>query len=105
MQKLDGKDYRALESALSNKVPTGWQTPGDYHQWAEAWATESIGVAAKAYQGVTFERAELNAKHQLDRMEIKLSPSYARTNEPVVANQLAKAGLRLADLLNKIQWK
>ena len=105
VEKIGGKDYKALASALTGKSPAKWQTPGDYHQWAETWATESDAIAEKAYRGITFETAALNAKHELERMEIKLSPSYAKTNEQVVAGQLAKAGLRLADLLNRIQWK
>jgi hypothetical protein len=58
-----------------------------------------------AYQGITFETAELNENHELEQMEIKLSPTYRKKNAPVVANQLAKTGLRQADLLNRIQSK
>ena len=104
VKKLDGNGYDELADNLMRKNPAGWKMAGDYHQWAGAWATESAAIAEKAYRGVSFGTATLDEKRELDRIEIKLAPSYEKTNEAVVANQLAKAGLRLADLLNHIQW-
>jgi hypothetical protein len=97
-----GADDRALAARLSPLRPPGWQTPGDYHTWAAAWASDSSRVAVGAYAGISFGRAALGAKGQLERMQIRLPEGYAERSEPVVADQLAKAGLRLAALLNAI---
>jgi len=97
-----GADDRALAARLAPLRPSGWQTPGDFHGWAAAWASESSRVAADAYAGLVFGPATLGRKGQLERMQIRLPEGYAERNEPVVADQLAKAGLRLAALLNAI---
>lgn len=104
VRKFGGGDYKKLADKLAGKSPASL-TPGDYHHWAETWATESVGVAANAYRGIIFGRAELNKRHQLDQMDIKLPPNYAKMNQQVAGSQLAKAGFRLAELLNRIQTK
>jgi len=106
VEKIAGKDFEKLAGALGNKNPAKWHTPGDYHTWAAQWASESVAIAAgHVYRDVIFEAAELDEKHQLKRMEIKLGSSYEKNNETVVAAQLATAGLRLAELLNQLHWK
>lgn len=97
-----GGGDRALVARLASLQPAGWQTPGDYHTWAAAWATDSSRVAVGVYAGIAFGPATLGRRGQLERMTIQLPEGYAARSEPVVAEQLAKAGLRLAELLNRI---
>jgi len=121
-----GRDYLALAVRIAGRpegvvrasdeliVPTlnfvathdagswSWQTPGDYHGWAAAWATESSAAARAAYEGITFGKATLGRSGQLMRIEIRLPDGYAERSEPVVAERLHRAGARLAELLNRI---
>jgi len=95
----------ALVAHLTNKLDrAGSATPGDYHQWAEAWATDSIKEALLAYQGIQFGTAQFNTHHQLQKISITLPANYEQDKTPTVEKQLAKAACRLADLLDKIQW-
>jgi hypothetical protein len=97
-----GADDRALAARLAPLRPAGWQTPGDFHTWAAAWASESSRMAAGAYAGIVFGPATVGPKGQLERMQIRLPAGYEERSVPTVADQLAKAGLRLAALLNAI---
>jgi hypothetical protein len=79
-------------------------TPGDYHGWAEAWIIESVRIAALAYLGIVFEKAEFDPGNKLLRIEIKLPANYLEANKAYAADQLTKAGVRLAQLLDSIRW-
>lgn len=93
------------------KDPTAWKTPGDYHTWAAAWATESAHVAAESvYKGFKVATAEPDdsPKHQgeiAETMVTKFNPdTYLRTHRETEKTQMIKAACRLADLLRHIQW-
>ncbi len=106
VKKAGGSDYRQVAAAMKKRIkPSAWKTPGDYHGWAERWATDSVQVAAIAYHGIRFGPATVNAKGGLERDEIELPVGYQQANETMVADQLAKAGFHLAELLNSISWK
>ena len=105
VEKVAGKDEPKLLALLSTREPKGWQTPGDYHTWPEAWATESSEIAtADVFAGLTFGHAELSPSGKIKEIQTTLPAGYSEKNEPVVEDQLAKAGLRLADLLNHLHW-
>jgi hypothetical protein len=44
----------------------GWRTPGDYHQWAEAWMVDSVREARGAYEGVVFQEAEVGKEREVE---------------------------------------
>jgi hypothetical protein len=105
VEKIAGTDETKLVTVLSGREPKGWQTPGDYHTWAEAWATESNHLATDdVFSGIKFGPAQMKNAQRIEQIPITLPPGYVEKNEPVVEDQLAKAGLRLADLLNHIHW-
>jgi hypothetical protein len=105
VEKIVGKDETKLVTLLSSRTPSGWQTAGDYHQWAEAWATESCKIAtADVFGGLKFGPAEMKTAERIQQITITVPADYAEKNEVVVEDQLAKAGLRLADLLNHLHW-
>jgi len=106
VRKVGGIDYQNVAAEAAKRIKSSaWKTSGDYHAWAEQWATDSVHVARLAYQGIEFGPATLNAKHDLEREEIKLPRDYQQVNEPRAADQLAKAGFHLGELLNSIRWK
>jgi len=76
---------------------------GDYHDWAEQWAIDSVKQARNAYQNLAFQAATIDGQRL--RITVALRSSYADTNRRIVAEQLEKAGFRLAQLLNSIQWR
>ena len=88
-------------------------TPGDHHTWAAVWATDSLqqAVAAKAYT-VTLKNGIKNVDthtHEASVLATVSAPTKAGYTTTVRATaageQLTKAAVRLADLLNAIAWK
>jgi S1/P1 nuclease len=100
-------DYRILADYLRrNYLPKETQiTSGDYHQWASAWAIDSVKVANLAYDGIKFGAAEFDANQRLTSITVTLPTDYIEVNRARAAQQLAKAAVHLAQLLNAIQWK
>jgi hypothetical protein len=87
---------------------TTWHTPGDYHTWAAAWATDSVHEAAAAYRGIAFTNARVNGQSErksLEAIEAELPKDYAARQKPRAQAQLAKAAFHLAELLNALDWK
>jgi hypothetical protein len=100
-------DYRALadflqKNYLSKEIPP---PPGDYHKWAENWAIQSVEVALLAYQGITFGNPEFDSGGRLTRINIVLPRNYIEVNKLRAGAQLARAGLHLAQLLDRINWQ
>jgi hypothetical protein len=108
VEKVDNSlDYKVLADYLAKsylpKVMV--KTSGDYHHWAEVWAIESVRVAALAYRGIIFGKAELDGNQHIVRIDIDLPTNYLNSNKGYVAQQLARAGVRLAQLLDSIKWQ
>jgi len=94
-------DYHSLAEWLEssqNVLPMH----GDYHSWPEQWAIDSTHQAQKAYQNIEFNPATINGQRL--RIAIRLPSNYIDTNNAIAAEQLAKAGQHLAELLNAIKW-
>ena len=99
-------DYRKLVGVLKSRVNIeGWRTPGDYHQWAESWVVDSIREARGAYEGIVFQEAETGKGGKLKAIHVRLPEGYEREQLNRAADQLAKAGLHLAVVLNHIRWQ
>jgi hypothetical protein len=75
-------------------------TPKNVAEWSkgtpEGWATETLLVAKKAYRLPWTERVIPSGT--------KLGDDYVRMAAPVIQEQLAKAGIRIAWTLNEIFW-
>ncbi len=85
-----------------------WRSTGDYHAWAEAWATDSVHEAAAAYRGIVFTNAKVNGESErktLEAIEAELPKDYEAEQKLRAQAQLAKAAFHLAELLNAIDWK
>ena len=102
----DTFDFRALAAFLEQEYrhQTWTATPGDYHHWAETWALESVKVAASAYAGIRFNSVETMGEANPLWISITLPPDYEEKNTALAAQQLTKAGVRLAQLLDRIRW-
>ena len=108
VQKVAGtKDPAALAALMEKKVAAegaGWKDPGDYHHWAEAWATDSLAAARTAYSGLTFGAETPDPKGGIKSIKTTLPANYDGVCTPLAAERLAKAGYHLAEILNAIQW-
>ena len=71
---------------------------GRVENWSLAWATDTILVAQQAFSETTFT-ASSNGKWSISFSD---RDSYLRTADALKRKQLAKAGARLAELLNAI---
>jgi len=99
-------DYRKLVGVLKSRVNIeGWRTAGDYHQWAETWVVESVREARGAYAGIVYQEAETGKGGKLKFIHVRLPESDERDQLGRAADQLAKAGTRLAMLLNAVRWQ
>jgi hypothetical protein len=96
-------DSKIMERHTGNKQVWLWNmtfmaNPRMVTEWSkgtpEDWANESLAVAKTAYR--------LPGKQVLIRPGAKLGNEYYRFALPVVQRQLAKAGVRLAYMLNEI---
>jgi hypothetical protein len=103
----DSIDYRVLAAFLAKSyIPKEMvRTSGDYHHWAEVWAIESVQIAALAYRGLKFGMPDFDAGQHLVRIQITLPANYLETNKGYAAQQLARAGVRLAQLLDSVKWQ
>jgi len=92
--------------ALAARYPTNeWKTSGDYHAWAEAWATESVALAdSAAYDGINPTQGTVNTAGTSVTASVTLPENYEENNTVVAEKQIVKAAYRLADLLGEIKY-
>jgi S1/P1 Nuclease len=102
----DTFDFRSLEAFLKREYSPFLSpaTPGDYHRWAETWALESVKVANSAYAGIRFNSVETMGQENQLWISITLPPDYQQKSSVLAAQQLTKAAVRLAQLLDRIRW-
>ncbi len=100
----NSSDYHLLAGWLGSKfVQAVSVTAGNYHVWAEQWAIDSVQQAQQAYKNIILGSASIDGQRL--RIAIELPNNYTESNQPIAAEQLAKAGVHLAQLLNAIQWR
>jgi S1/P1 Nuclease len=108
VERLAGtSDPHELATKLAVKIPTGgWPTSGNYHAWAERWATAALDDANAAYEGLTFGAATFAGAHtRITQIATTLPDGYAQGHTDRATLQLAKGGYRLAKLLERINWR
>jgi hypothetical protein len=109
-EKVAGSDDPAkIAAVLAQTVAasgTAWTSPGDYHHWAEGWATGSIRAARVAYDGIVFGKETPDRKNpgEIYRIEITLPPGYDATAVPLATTRMSQAAYHLAEILNAINW-
>jgi hypothetical protein len=74
-------------------------TLGDVHDWAAAWASESVRASHTAFTAVTFQY-DPDGEGWL--MRHNDPDEYANTRDKLKRDQLAKGGAHLAELLKKL---
>ena len=103
--KVPVLEFQKLVAELNKGIDEeALKTPGDFHQWAELWATDSVHQAEKVFNKVSFGAATLdpNNSTRFKKITIKLPATYSTDQLPRSRTQIAKAGVHLAQLLNSI---
>jgi len=100
---------RRLGERLTSTAIAGAGTEGDHHLWPAAWVSDSLrlAVASGAYD-VRLGGGRVDGGSRRAIEAIVTAPSaeaYARSRSAAAAGQLAKAAVRLAALLDAIEWR
>lgn len=96
---------REFAKLLAAAPPDGWHTSGPLATWAAQWATEMMPLAVEAHDRLVIAKSASKAPlaGQLDcSWEVTLDPAYEDWARDRAKIQLAKAGFRLAALLNAV---
>lgn len=98
---------RLLKTSVAPKPE--WDASGSIDTWAAQWATDALHVSGDhAYKSVRIvgKRAVTSTNHGVTTTktvyDIRRASNYNTVNVPVVREQLAKGGFRLAKLLDAI---
>ena len=87
-------------------VKPDWDAKGPVATWPEQWATDTLGLAIKCFDGITLGERFLVPKDEESEehfeWKITLPPGYPEKSRDIVEVQLTKAGYRLAALLKTI---
>ncbi|HLO96537.1 MAG TPA: S1/P1 nuclease [Burkholderiaceae bacterium] len=94
--KLSPEQLAALPAA-ARQVPATASHPA---QWAALWASETMAEAEGAYAGLQF--GERQSSLRGSRWVVTLPADYETRSQALVRQQLARAGARLAQLLQTI---
>ncbi|VIO72719.1 hypothetical protein CI1B_43650 [Bradyrhizobium ivorense] len=91
----------------SDLLPAAQQVARDndrIENWSFAWASDTIKLAPRAFAGATFARVQPSTAHPKGGWSITFPDhaAYADARDKIKREQLAKAGARLANLLNAI---
>lgn len=101
-----GRAYREVaQDLLAQGHQQVWDGHGSYHYWVDQWAVESIRLGKSAYERLIFGAGQFDVDHNsLQKITITLPPGYEQDEAQLVEQQLAKAGYRLAAILNAMQF-
>jgi len=101
-----------IAQRMQSASASGYHPSGEHFSWGAHWATDSLKTAreSKAYEfarrnGIVRDGQQADASI---RMTIDAPPTkaeYSASHEPIVETQLTKAAVRLAHLLNHLDWK
>jgi hypothetical protein len=90
----------AISGALLARAKAVKKTTGDSLSWSAAWATESLRVSQVAFNGITFKSNPEKPGRWIANIKDRKAYNTAKNN--LQTEQLAKAGARLAQILNAI---
>jgi len=103
-----------LKAEMRSAASETYKTGGDLRHWAEQWATDTLHVARthvfniKLAEGclIKSSKAPHEPVHVQSRIVTPASKRrYVQSHKEAAKVQLTKAAVRLADLLNHIDWK
>jgi hypothetical protein len=90
---------QAFAKQLAATPPNGWETEGGVETWPRRWATEALPIAADAHNRLVIQKKPGATKCS---WQTALDTSYQEWASKQARVQIAKAGFRLAALLNAV---
>jgi S1/P1 nuclease len=100
------EDVDSVAARLVAEIhPTSrWNGLGSVDSWPAQWATESLAIAKEAHRGIMLVSylGPDETKRALHRWSIELPQDYDARARPIVRQQLAAGGYRLAAILKAI---
>jgi hypothetical protein len=101
-----GRSYQEVaQDLLTQGHQQAWDGNGSYQQWVDQWAVESIREGKASYERLILGAGQFDENHHgLQKITITLAPGYEQDETKLVEQQLAKAGYRLAAILNALRW-
>ncbi len=101
-----------LKTRMVAPAAQALRSHGDYHRWPEQWATDSLHVAAGVFPSelasgcviLDHKRPHPPVHVQSRIVAPATKHEYLRKHKADAEVQLTKAAVRLADLLNQLQW-
>jgi len=99
-----------LRQEVNKPASKGYKLTGDHHRWPEQWATDSLSQAAgKKIWDLELQDGVVLPRSGEDYVQAKItSPTkkaYLEKHKDLAIAQLTRASMRLAQLLNTIDWK
>lgn len=105
MRRVHAATPQDFASALIENGARPAASVGDPAKWLLQWANEALVVAKTAHQGVVpgdREEGQDRFGHAHFQWSVEVPSAYAKTVSGIAADQIRKAGYRLADLLQAI---
>jgi S1/P1 nuclease len=95
-----GSEYTPLAHVITDRLTSAppTPTPGDYHAWPAAWATDALRQAVKINNHTGEESVQAT-------ITSPTKAHYTQAHVDAASAQLVKAAARLGALLNAIDWK
>ncbi len=100
----DDVDTFAARLVAEVKPAASWNGTGDVDGWPEQWATEGLALAKEVHRGIRLVAyvGPDEAKRTAHRWSIEQPADYDNRARPIVRQQLAAGGYRLAGVLKNI---
>jgi hypothetical protein len=99
-------DVSTFAARLVAEIPptASWKGKGDVDGWPEQWATEGLALAKDAHRGIRLISylGPDDAKRTAHRWSIEQPAGYDERARPMIRQQLATGGYRLAAVLKEI---
>jgi hypothetical protein len=98
---MGGQNVFQFSQSLNTLPTPAWDPTGNSNTWAAQWASDTLRVSEQhAYK--TIKITEEVFIDDRTKYTVTKADSYKADNVPVVKEQLAKGGYRLAKLLQAI---
>jgi hypothetical protein len=107
-------EYTPLARMLASRMVSegaAFHTTGGHHAWPEQWATDSLrtAVASDAYPTKlthgTVKTGRADERYLEATIVAPALQPYVASRTQAASQQLLKAAVRLADLLNAVAWR
>jgi hypothetical protein len=98
---------RQFADYLLARGASGWRTSGPLLDWDRVWANESLALSAKAHDVIVTDEDDSQKDYHTGQPRPQwhiqnLTPGYIAWSEKTAAEQMAKAGYRLAATLDAL---